>query len=873
MSNQVYASQEDPLYLSTRGNDKIMFNKQSSPPLAFLDKGLLYELDDGVLYFNGSPISGGGSSGDVNSSISSCQDNAAVRFDSTTGKLIQDSSLIIDDSAGDSVELSGRIGSQTLPLLLATDSSQKTALGLRTPDITDLGIDSTAIGYSSMSNTLGAPRCTAVGSESLLQCNGANNTCLGYQSGFNYTGIEANNVCIDSPGVLGDNQTIRIGDTQTKCFVKGVYAAGAIGASQAVIVDAAGQLSSQAFPATGLVLGATVDSGVILVNGGTPGEINGSRMSWDTTGSQFLLNEASYGTVLKSVANESLYMGVAAGNSYSGISNCVFGNSAMAQHSGGSSNTAFGSFCLNAKTTASGNTCIGANAASNLTTGGSNVVIGQSAGSAYTSSESNNIIISNTGVIGDNATIRIGSATQTQLYVANELKSLSGTLCLGNQAGTSITSATSRCTLLGSQTGINLVAQTDNTFAGYFAGRYATGSTNTIFGANTASGTSFTGTNNLIAGVNTGLALTTGSQHCLLGTNVAPLLTTGTANMCLGNVCAPNLSTGGANILISGCGATVSTLTTGSNNIIIGANAATATEATTIRIGSSTHTNTTIGVDFRSNNTLTRVGFQAANAATTATNTVAVGSLALGAITTQGSNTAVGYQAGQGTTGQFNAIFGTSAMPTAGLSNNNSVFGSNSAPLITSGANNCVFGQGALPVGTTCSDIIAIGRNSGGVQATGSNCIYLAANAGVATEANTIRIGTGGGTHTRAFVAGVSGVTTGGAAVACLVDANGQLGTVSSSKLVKENIRDVEDTSFLYKLGIKNFEYITQETDKNGNKQKQVGVIAEDVELIKPELVIMQGNGIKTVDYNYLFICALKEIQNLKNRLDILESQ
>jgi len=56
MSNQVYSNNEDPYWLSARGVDKVSFNKISSPPLAYFNKGVLYELTDGHLYFNGSEI-------------------------------------------------------------------------------------------------------------------------------------------------------------------------------------------------------------------------------------------------------------------------------------------------------------------------------------------------------------------------------------------------------------------------------------------------------------------------------------------------------------------------------------------------------------------------------------------------------------------------------------------------------------------------------------------------------------------------------------------------------------------------------------------------------------------------------------------------
>jgi len=48
------------------------------------------------------------------------------------------------------------------------------------------------------------------------------------------------------------------------------------------------------------------------------------------------------------------------------------------------------------------------------------------------------------------------------------------------------------------------------------------------------------------------------------------------------------------------------------------------------------------------------------------------------------------------------------------------------------------------------------------------------------------------GSQTRTFITGIRGVTTGsGHRVAVLIDTNGQLGTVSSSSRVKEDIADM----------------------------------------------------------------------------------
>lgn len=64
MSSQTNLNPYVSYFLSAFGLDQAYFNKLTAPPLGLLDKGILYELDDGVLYFNGVPLSSGSFSGD-----------------------------------------------------------------------------------------------------------------------------------------------------------------------------------------------------------------------------------------------------------------------------------------------------------------------------------------------------------------------------------------------------------------------------------------------------------------------------------------------------------------------------------------------------------------------------------------------------------------------------------------------------------------------------------------------------------------------------------------------------------------------------------------------------------------------------------------
>ena len=145
----------------------------------------------------------------------------------------------------------------------------------------------------------------------------------------------------------------------------------------------------------------------------------------------------------------------------------------------------------------------------------------------------------------------------------------------------------------------------------------------------------------------------------------------------------------------------------------------------------------------------------------------AEGDNALLSLTTGNDNTAIGFQALlNNTTGSANTAEGTNV-----LFHN------------TSGNNNTANGFEALFRNTTGASNIALGSLAGLNLTTGSNNIDIG-NQGVATEANTIRIGTVGN-QTNTFIAGISGVTVAGG-VGVIIDTNGHLGTTTSSARFKD---------------------------------------------------------------------------------------
>jgi hypothetical protein len=277
-------------------------------------------------------------------------------------------------------------------------------------------------------------------------------------------------------------------------------------------------------------------------------------------------------------------------------------------------------------------------------------------------------------------------------------------------------------------------------------------------------------------------------------------------------------------------------------------------------------------------------GYVALEANTTGTTNTATGAGALEANTSGSNNTASGSFALQNnTTGQQNTASGMFSMQnnTLGTANtaagygalqNNTQGGLNTAcgfgalALNTVGSNNTACGQGALERNTSGNGNIAIGSAAGSiVSGSNSNNIHIGSS-GSPSDNATIRIGAA---QTSFFAAGVVGVTTGNNnAVPVVVDSNGQLGTVSSSRRFKEDIDDMGEASQdLLRLRPVTFRYKKPFAD--GSKPIQYGLIAEEVAEVYPDLVAHSADGqVETVKYQVLDSMLLNEWQHEHRQIE-----
>ena len=228
------------------------------------------------------------------------------------------------------------------------------------------------------------------------------------------------------------------------------------------------------------------------------------------------------------------------------------------------------------------------------------------------------------------------------------------------------------------------------------------------------------------------------------------------------------------------------------------------------------------------------------------------------------NNTAIGFEALLGNSSGFNnSANGASALLSNTTGFANTADGFTALQNNTTGNSNTAAGDGALAHNTTGSFNIAVGINAGSGLTTGSNNIDIGSR-GAAGEAKKIRIGTAG-IQNGTFVAGIRGITTANAnAIPVVIDSAGQLGTMSSSRRFKEEIKSMGRTSEAI-LGLKpvTFHY------KSDSETPQFGLIAEEVAKVNPDLVVREENGeIYTVRYEAVNAMLLNEFLKAHRKLD-----
>jgi hypothetical protein len=524
------------------------------------------------------------------------------------------------------------------------------------------------------------------------------------------------------------------------------------------------------------------------------------------------------------------------------------------------------------------NAFAGVGAGSSNAAGSGNSFFGNNTGFANTSGSSNSFVGSNAGLA--NVDGGGNSFFGTDAGRANSAGNFNS--FFGNQAGRNNTASNN--SFFGQSAGFGNTTGTFNSFFGLAAG-FANneGFFNSFFGYRAgATNTGPTASANSFFGNQAGEANSSGHDNSFFGASAGQSNTIGNGNSFFGST-AGFFNTDGINNSFFGIGAGFNNVA--SANSFFGFNAG---RANTDGInnaffgGFSGQANTASGNAFfgRSSGALNTIGFNNAffGASAGQANTEACCNSFFGANagianTTGTNNSFFGEGAGAANvTSGDNSFFGRNA-GTVTVAQGNSFFGSLAGDVNTMGANNAFFGSNAGGANTTGSSNIAIGSGAGLNLVAGSNNIYLA-NAG-ADESNHIRIGTEG-TQTATFIAGINGVNV-NPSTSVVVNSNGQLGVILSSRRYKQDIRDMGNASSkLMRLRPVTFLYRPEYV--GGDQTLQYGLIAEEVVKIYPDLVAAGNDGKpQTVRYHLLNVMLLNELQkqeqHLQSQAQRLQSQ
>jgi hypothetical protein len=269
----------------------------------------------------------------------------------------------------------------------------------------------------------------------------------------------------------------------------------------------------------------------------------------------------------------------------------------------------------------------------------------------------------------------------------------------------------------------------------------------------------------------------------------------------------------------------------------------------------------------------TAIGAGALLSNTTGTVNTATGTFALFSNTTGGSNTATGAEALlHNTTGNGNTATGQQ-----GLQNNttgalNTSTGAATLITNTTGNANTADGLNALFSNSTGNNNTAVGNGALGASTTGSNntALGIGAGSGVTTASNVICIGAAGNdVDNSCYIGNIFGDTSSGG-TAVFVNSNGRLGTTTSSRRFKEDIKPMAQASeALLALKPVTFRY-KKEIDPTGISQ--FGLVAEEVAKVNPDLVVRDEQG-KPYSVRYEQVNAMLLNEFLKEHKAFIEEQ
>jgi hypothetical protein len=445
------------------------------------------------------------------------------------------------------------------------------------------------------------------------------------------------------------------------------------------------------------------------------------------------------------------------------------------------------------------------------------------------------------------------------------------------------------------------------TALGYNAGVATTGASCTAVGVG-ALQTNTTGARNTAVGYQALNANTTISDNTAVGYQAGLAVTTGDGNTLVGLSSGKTITTGYNNTFVGASSGQLCTATS-NNNTAVGFAALYAAAGN----GNSAFGNYALNGNTAASNSA--FGNQALYRNTSGAANSAFGNVALNLNTTGANNTAVGTSALEGnTTNSYNVGIGSNALATGG-GNDNIAIGYQA--LYTEGATgngqNVAIGSGASKVSTASAyNNVCVGFRAGYVQTTGvANVIVGAASGAAVTTGGSVTIvgqaagatlATGnGGTYIGASATASSssvaneivichgfGATGKGASTGYIYPNGGGVyqgnnsanwSTTSDQRLKKNIVDNNVGLDAITSIRVRNFEYRLPEEvtelpahtviEKVG---VQLGVIAQELQLVLPECVKTESTGVMSVDADNLTWYMVNAIKELKAEFDAYKS-
>lgn len=269
-------------------------------------------------------------------------------------------------------------------------------------------------------------------------------------------------------------------------------------------------------------------------------------------------------------------------------------------------------------------------------------------------------------------------------------------------------------------------------------------------------------------------------------------------------------------------------------------------------------------------------------------------------------NTFLGYLSGENNSGEHNTFLGSYTGNSNENGSYNNFIGLNAGFNNTSGSSNCFIGNGAGMENTQGYGNVFVGNGAGVNNTEGFNNVYIGTNAGFwQTEGDyniiigpqwsgsvkpirhrTIKIGakagfddtgsdrlfidgsTGGTTYTSSLIYGYYGAGTKKVRINGNLEYTGTSGQVSDKRL-KTNIVCISDV--LDKLSsVSGYYFDWNEMARENlviSDGKQIGMIAQELETVFPELVFENDEGYKNISYTQLTPVLLQAVKEQQSQI------